>query len=322
MYSDRVNLLNTSLKSKRKNSFRTTWKDYLSFSTRERNGLYVLLIIFLIQISFNFYLNHSKQSYTQSDAEWLTDSVASWMKFREEDDAGNSSKQFGKYDKVQKKNVELFKFNPNHSTYEELLSLGLRESQVKMILKYRAYGKGFRIKSDFKKMYCISPAEYLKLETWIDLPDSLEYKVKHENVKVPPKEFLTFDLSTADTLDLIKLSGIGPAFSRRIINYRKRLGGYAHLSQLLEVWGMTDTLYQKILPHLFISDSIPKSIPVNSIDIKEFGKHPYVGFSLAKVILNYRDQHGLFKSIEEFKKVPLVTEEIFIKLSPYLDINY
>ncbi|MBP6648934.1 MAG: helix-hairpin-helix domain-containing protein, partial [Bacteroidia bacterium] len=39
---------------------------------------------------------------------------------------------------------------------------------------------------------------------------------------------------------------------------------------------------------------------------------------LARILVNYRDQHGAFQSLADFRSVPLITEENFRKLAPYL----
>ena len=41
-----------------------------------------------------------------------------------------------------------------------------------------------------------------------------------------PKKSLSFELNTADSLDLVQLYNIGPVIARRILKYRSLLGGY------------------------------------------------------------------------------------------------
>ena len=43
--------------------------------------------------------------------------------------------------------------------------------------------------------------------------------------------------------------------------------------------------------------------------------HPYLRYNLANAIFQYRTQHGNFNSIEEIKKIMLISEEIFHKAS-------
>ena len=40
--------------------------------------------------------------------------------------------------------------------------------------------------------------------------------------------------------------------------------------------------------------------------------------NLANAIVEYRSQHGLFKDIRELKKIVLVDDSVFGRVSPYL----
>ncbi len=310
------------MKKNKKSPFQKGWKDYLSFSTREKYGIYLLLFIFLLQISFTYYLNFTLEEPENDSGEWLNDSALAWMQFQEMaiEERDIQKREFS--DKKSDFQVPVyFHFNPNTCSGEDLQRLGLNSRQVKTILKYRSYGTGLKSKSDFRKIYCISTPEFLRLEPWIDLPDTFIYSHTFKSGKKEPKQIVPIDLSLTDSIELLRLPGIGPAFARRIIKFRDRLGGYSGIEQIKEVWGMTDSLYLVIAPHLSISDSTPASIAINSITLTELGKHPYVGFTIAKVIVSYREQHGSFKTIDQFSRVPLVTEEIFRKLAPYLDLE-
>lgn len=312
------------MKKKNKKIFRDDWKEYLAFSTRERNGVFSLLIILLLQIIATFYLNFSNDKYSEENNIATTDISRSWMQFRsmEKREEISSKKDSSKDDleknQDKKNKIQYFKFNPNTAGAGDFEKLGLNRRQVSMIEKYRSLGAGFRTKSDFKKLYCISPQEYLRLEPWVLLPDTYLFPDKKPRQYFKEPKVISIDLSTCDSILLLDLPGIGPTFARRIIKYRTKLGGYSSVQQLHEVWGMNDTLFDKISDLVYLTDSTPGTLHINSIALDELGRHPYIGFTVAKVLINYRDQHSGFKSLEEVKKVPLLTEEMFRKLAPYL----
>lgn len=64
------------------------------------------------------------------------------------------------------------------------------------------------------------------------------------------KEIRVLDLNSATATDLEQLPGIGPVFAGRIVKYRERLGGYAHISQIKEVYGLPEETYHKIEPYI------------------------------------------------------------------------
>jgi len=309
------------LRKEKKSLFRPGWKDYLSFSTRERKGAFALIFILILQIIFSLYLNFSEAGSHSDEGLHLSDSALAWMKFHTSiSDENDFAVKENRITERRAKSIQYFKFDPNQCSESDFESLGLSKKQAAIILNYLKKGGAFKKKTDFRKMYCINESQYLKLEPWIALPDS-SYYPKSDKGRFAERKMFRLDLAVADSLELIKLRGIGSVFAKRIVKYRERLGGFSSVEQLKEVWGMTDSLYLSISPHLFLSDSIPASIALNSILLSDLGKHPYVGFELGKVILNYREQHGPFKVAEDIKKVPLVTEEIFRKLAPYLSLE-
>ena len=104
----------------------------------------------------------------------------------------------------------------------------------------------------------------------------------------PTRRPLTVELNSADTTTLMLLHGIGPAFARRIVRYRDRLGGFVATEQLLEVYGFTPELLAHIAPHLALDSTIRSRLPVNSIPLKQFIKHPYVDYYFARDLVNLR----------------------------------
>ena len=49
--------------------------------------------------------------------------------------------------------------------------------------------------------------------------------------------------------------------------------------------------------------------------------HPYIGYKLANSIINYRNQHGSFKTLDDIQKIILIDEKTFNQLSHYLITN-
>jgi competence ComEA-like helix-hairpin-helix protein len=48
----------------------------------------------------------------------------------------------------------------------------------------------------------------------------------------------TFDLNTVNREELMSIRGIGPALAQRILEYRKRIGAFTSIDDLLEVRGI------------------------------------------------------------------------------------
>jgi DNA uptake protein ComE-like DNA-binding protein len=128
------------------------------------------------------------------------------------------------------------------------------------------------------------------------------------------------ELNTVDSLALLDLPGIGPWFAFKILNYRARLGGFQRKEQLLEVRGMDTLRYRQIENRLTVDPFEIQKLDVNKAPQEALSQHPYVGFLLAKMLVNYRLQHGNFKRLEEIKTLPLVDADLYSKLAPYLSL--
>ena len=129
------------------------------------------------------------------------------------------------------------------------------------------------------------------------------------------------EFNGADSILIESLPGIGPALAHRIIAYRNKLGGYYEVEQLKEVWGLQDSVYQKIKEKIIVNAAAIQKINVNQVSFEQLKAHPYVGYKLANAILNFRNQHGTFKSLEDIQKIILINEEIYNKISHYLVVE-
>lgn len=125
-------------------------------------------------------------------------------------------------------------------------------------------------------------------------------------------------MNQADSMDWEQLPGIGPVLAARIVKYRKKLGGFHSPSQLKEVYGITDSVYEKIATTIR-SDSIDlQKIDINKASMEELKQHPYIRWEIAKAIVRYREAHGLFHSLEQLKGIWNIPPETLAKIEPYL----
>lgn len=196
--------------------------------------------------------------------------------------------------------------------------MGLKDWQIKVIKKYEAKGGKFYNKEDFKRMFCISPSEYEILEPYISIPEQKnEYADRKPEVKEIKKKVLV-ELNSADSVTLLTLYGIGPSFAKRIIKYRNLLGGFYSKQQLLEVYGFDQDRLDKIDAFCEVSSAGIKKININSIKTEELKKHPYLDYYTAKAIVDQRIVLRKFTSVQQIKEIPLIHDELFVKIRNYL----
>ena len=149
----------------------------------------------------------------------------------------------------------------------------------------------------------------------------MKFIVKQKDNKNFKKPLGKIKMNVADTTTWMTISGIGPKRARTIVNYRNQLGGFVNKSQLLEVFGISQELFDKINPLLEIDSNNIAKININNDSKDTIKKHPYFNWNLANAVVNYRDQHGVYKSLSKIKEIHLVNDDLYRKIAPYISIN-
>lgn len=126
------------------------------------------------------------------------------------------------------------------------------------------------------------------------------------------------ELNSADSLDLVRLKGIGPVLSARIIKYREALGGFYDVDQLREVYGIDSETFRLILPYLSVDASLIKKLTVNDASFKELLHHPYLDYEEVKRIVQFREKNGPFKSPDMLYDLNELDSNRIARLLPYL----
>ncbi len=226
--------------------------------------------------------------------------------------------------------VELFPFDPNTATEGDFLRLGLPKWTIKSILNYRAKGGKFRSAADFRKIYNLDEEDYLRLEPYITIgtvaavepPRPTTYSGGNggERPKFVAKGPL--DINRASMEDWQRLPGIGEKRARQIVNFRESLGGFLRVEQVGEMYGLPDSVFQRIRPMLELGNAEVRKINLNSASAEDLDVHPYISAKQAKLIVTYRNQHGAFGSVDDLTKIAVFADGKWLeKVRPYLDVK-
>jgi len=286
------------------------FKEFFSFNKTERRGVFVLLFLIMLLLLYRIFGPFSvSRIIDQSDYEYQ---IVQFLNTKETEKPKQESFTQPSTEQTTKKHgLRPHPFDPNTMTKKQWISMGLSKRQAQTIEKYKSKGGKFREAEDLKKIYCISEAEYEKLSPYviINLPEE-----KEQDYSEP---VLNIDLNTVSMDEIQCVRGIGPSFAKRIVKYRQLLGGYIDINQLMEVYGMDSARFLAIKPYFSLSLDSVKRIPINTADFTQLHRHPYISDQLAYEIGHYRNIHGRFSSIEELKKINLVTDSIYQKIYLY-----
>jgi competence ComEA-like helix-hairpin-helix protein len=302
--------------------FHKVLQSLTSFSKNERVGIYLLLLISTGIWIFPLFFSRDEidladlkiteveiNSHIQTLSKRVDSQSFKANKF-------DNAQRFKSTDNVRK--VELFSFNPNKTTIEDWMRLGLSERNAKTINNYVAKGGIFKRKEDLKKIYGIPPQiidNIIPLAVFDEEPKGFSQELKKVD---KTKHVLHLDINTADSIALTMLPGIGERLASRIVRYRNRLGGFIQLTQLLEVYGLQDSILEKITPMIFVPPTISiDKININKIDYALLTKHPYMTYSMAKIILAYRKAHGSINGADEMYSIAGIPQAQLVKFLPY-----
>ncbi len=312
---------------KRNNNIDHPKYSFPTFSYTQKRGIFVLVSCIVVLLGANILLPFLKKESKPQDFSEFEKQIASYEAELIKNKAENQNRYFN-YSDVNRSFAENklnpFPFDPNQMTSQRWTQLGLSEKQIRTIENFKSKGGKFRKKEDFRKMYCISAKEYEILAPYIQIEQiSFQNPTGQNSIAVEKyeKKKFTLDLNEADTLDFQELRGIGPAYSSRIVKYRNRLGGFYSKNQLLEVFGFTPEMLSKIESSITLNPENINHINLNIISLNELKKHPYLDYYQAKAIVQYREKNGKYKSVNDLLLVNLMTEEVFLKLKPYLIVE-
>ena len=114
---------------------------------------------------------------------------------------------------------------------------------------------------------------------------SLEKLPPRPTYKPKPK----VELNSADTTALMTLYGIGGYYARKIVDFRKRLGGsFASPEQLMDIYGIDSARYVGFADRVYVDTSLIVPLNLYNMPLDSMAKHPYIGKYAARGIDRYR----------------------------------
>ena len=126
------------------------------------------------------------------------------------------------------------------------------------------------------------------------------------------------ELNTADTTLLKQVPGIGTTFARRIVGFRRLLGGYASVSQLQEVYGLNPERYAALKGWFRADTSRLRRLDINALPMDSLARHPYINYRQARAISRLVRQKGRIYSWEMLRLLEEFSPEDEERLRPYL----
>ena len=240
------------------------WKDYFSFSKKERTTVIILLTIIVdfVILPYFFTQNFKKPFVDPQLQKQLT--TLQNIKSSADSDAFDEQIAFATDTTIknEKSQLQLFYFDPNTLDEAGWKKIGLRDKTIQTIINYRNKGGHFNEAEDIRKIYGLKKEEADALIPYIKIKDGgrpqKEVEKNEEQNKLqiqPTKSFKKIDINSATAEDFKSLPGIGDVLSIRIIKFRNAIHGFKSVEDIKRTYGLSDSTYNLILPYLTINDS-------------------------------------------------------------------
>jgi len=311
------------------------FSDYFSFSRKERIGILMIGILMFFMILFPdiSVLTGKNKIYSQD---------TSWFAFMRDEDGlpgdsvGFNDEEYSRFypekgliksDNDREENpIHLFLFDPNLLSDSGWSRLGINAKTRRTIRNYLEKGGHFYKPEDLQKIYGMRKKDVERLLPYVSIrrkKELLPDQQTHAGNKSQSSytEPISVSINAADTTAFISLPGIGSKLAARIINFRNKLGGFYSPDQIGETYGLADSVFRKIRPFLKPGVSPVRKININTASVEELKTHPYIRYHLATLIVAFRDEHGLYKSLEELKKIAIIDDPVYQRISHYLTIE-
>lgn len=162
---------------------------------------------------------------------------------------------------------------------------------------------------------------------------------QHTSTKLNPLFLTTFDPNTV-TYEELRQMGVEKYVARGIVKYREGGRTYAIPEDVAIVYGISDSLYALLKPHIRIGEEFrikPKAHTSASRNSeRKFRQTPFDPNSLtaegfynlgcftarqAEALVEYRNRQGGFRSLLEFADCYLIDSALFAQMKPYITLS-
>lgn len=303
---------------------KTNWKDWLYFSKKEQRAAITLIavigIIFLLPRFFK------KKQLS------LPDNAVS----------GKTTLDTSKTTNGNEPQVALFPFDPNTLSTEDWIQFGISAKTAQTIQHYISKGGQFRKAEDLYKIYGLPREQAARLIPYVQLRNN--YTATAPQGFDAGKTLHYIHINSASAAEWATLPGIGNVLSERIVHFRNSKKGFNSVDELSKVYGLPAETFARIKPYLkydintsekavtnsektvptITEKSAPTEIKnivkvnINKASTEEILTQKAIPKQVAKAIVIYREQHGLYTQISDVKKIIFINDDLYQRIAPYL----
>lgn len=271
-------------------------KSYFVFTSAQRTGLLLLFVLIILIQAFLFFVDFSTEKTISSEEK-------QWLSLQTQVDSLKKNQSLQRF--------RIYPFNPNFITDYKGYQLGMSVEEIDRLLEFRSQNRFVNSAEEFQNVTKVSDSLLAKISPYFKFPDWVnKRKSTVLNQSTTKKVFdkkpsvVLKDINQATAEDLIKVYGVGPVLSERILRERNKLGSFVDMGQLAEIWGLSEEVVVEIKRNFTVlSKAEIKKVNINEASVKELSNFPYFKYALAKEIVIFRSMNGGIKNAEDLEKI-------------------
>lgn len=231
-------------------------------------------------------------------------------------------------DQVHESPRSLFQFDPNALSESDFESLDIPDRVKRNIISYRQKGGKFKKPDDLRKIYGMNDSLYELVFPFLTFQVREPKLIFRKENESSGKELFVFDPNTA-SMDTLRELGFSDFAADNLCRYISKGGVIRKKEDLLKIYGVDNDFFGKIAPYIaldstkgFMKGKVePSVIELNSADSTILVSIPGIGPTYASRIIRYRKLLGGYYNSEQLLEVYGVTEALFHRICPYLEID-
>lgn len=213
-----------------------------------------------------------------------------------------------------KRSWTLRPLNPNYLEDYRGYLLGIPFAALDSLYIFKSRGGVLTEMEQFQRITGLADSTCLRLAPFFLFPEP-----NPKSEEVPGPKVMDLNTATADQFRAVR--GIGPVLSKRIVRFREALGGFVSAEQLMDVYGLSPEIA------ILVADTFPlRTIPeyekvdLNRASVKELSEILYLNWQMASDIVAYRTDVGMFRNLEELRKVKSLPKDRIDRIALYLQL--
>lgn len=256
------------------------WKSYFLFSIKEQKGIIVLGLVLLLSIIISVLLPKPILKVKQNKAP---------------------------------KQYVLFNFDPNSIDSAHALLLGIPARQISTLLHYRNKGGRFYQKEDLAHWYGLKTDLLEKLIPYVNISSNGagEDAKRNNNNRFSKYNFYgksnrylfndksrfatmdwVIDINEATEAEWVAQTKLSKMVIENLLQYKQHLGGFHSIYEISKVYGMTDSCFQLLRPHLMVKNKIDNKWVANLMTFDQWKMLGLFQDKEIKQLLHYKKEHG------------------------------